>query len=435
MDYFNYIRGDLHCENVAAEDIAREFGTPCYVYSSRTIREHFEKLQAAFAPAAAGDAAPLLCYSVKANSNLTILNLMREMGSGFDVVSGGELYRALKVGADPKKIVFAGVGKTEAEIRQALEQDILLFNVESEGELEVLDRVAGSLKKTARAALRINPDVDPETHTYISTGRGEDKFGIDLRRAHLILERHGDFRNVRISGLHCHIGSQITKPAPYIKTLERIEKFLASAKTTGAPIEWLDIGGGFGIWYREKTAKSAAEIGEALIPILNRIGLKLILEPGRFIVGNAGILLTRVLYVKESGNKRFLVCDAGMTDLIRPTLYDAWHRVWPARMGNGHNGEVPSEENYEGELEPTDIVGPICESGDFFAKDRRLPRAQAGDLLAVYSAGAYGYAMASNYNSHTRPCEVIVSGKKALLATERETFEDLVRRERVVSLE
>lgn len=435
VDYFNYVRGDLLCEDVPAERIAREHGTPCYVYSSRTVREHYGRLRDAFAPAATLESDPVICYSVKANSNLSILKLMRDLGSGFDVVSGGELFRALKVGADPRKIVFAGVGKTVEEFRYALENDILLFNVESEPELEVLDRMAGSLRRKAQAALRVNPDVDPDTHTYIATGKKETKFGVDLVRARRILERLADFPNVEVCALHCHIGSQITKVDPYVETLERVERFLPEAAALGARIRWLDMGGGFGIWYKEKTARSAAEIAKSVLPILHRMQLRLLLEPGRFIVGNAGILLTRVLYVKVSGDKRFLICDAGMNDLIRPTLYGAYHRVWPARMKDGHSGEPPSDDGYAGEKVLCDVVGPICESGDFFAKDRPLPPVEAGDLLAVFSAGAYGYSMASNYNSHPRPVEVVVAGDRAWLATGRETYEDLIRHERIVSLE
>ena len=433
MDYFNYLRGDLMVEDLRAQDLAEKHGTPLYVYSGRTILEHYRKLRDAFAGAADLTHAPLVCYSVKANSNLSILKLMKDEGSGFDVVSGGELYRALKVGADPKKIAFAGVGKTDEEIRYALEKGILLFNVESEAELANIDRIAGEMKKKAPVALRVNPDVDPQTHTYIATGKKETKFGVDLERAKKIIASAGQLKNTALIGLHVHIGSQITKVEPYVETMNRISAFLPECAKLGAKIEWLDIGGGFGIWYKDKTAKPATEIAQAIVPTLRKTGCKILLEPGRFIVGNSGVLLTRVVYVKESGDKKFVICDAGMNDLIRPTLYSAYHRIWPVRTDPSHSGEVPDEDQWAGPAGVTDIVGPICESGDFFAKDRKLPPLQRGDLVCVFSAGAYGYVMASNYNSHPRPCEVMVAGKDAKVVTERESMEDLLRNERIVS--
>ena len=433
MDYFNYLRGELMVEDLRAQDLAEKHGTPLYVYSAKTILEHYRKLRDAFAGAADLTHAPLVCYSVKANSNLSILKLMRDEGSGFDVVSGGELYRALKVGADPKKIVFAGVGKTDAEVNFALDKGILLFNVESEEELANVDRLAGLAKKKAPVALRVNPDVDPQTHTYIATGKKETKFGVDLERAKKILASAGQFKNVSLTGLHVHIGSQITKVEPYVETMNRISAFLPECAKLGVKIEWLDIGGGFGIWYKDKTAKPATEIARAIVPALRQTGCKILLEPGRFIVGNSGVLLTRVIYLKESGDKKFVICDAGMNDLLRPTLYGAYHRIWPVRTDPSHSGEVPDEDQWTGPAGATDVVGPICESGDFFAKDRKLPPMKRGDLVCVFSAGAYGYAMASTYNSHPRPCEVMVAGREAKVVTERETVEDLVRNERIVS--
>jgi diaminopimelate decarboxylase len=433
MDYFNYLRGELRAEDVSVEEIAEKHGTPVYVYSGRTILEHYRKLRDAFAGAGGVPQAPLICYSVKANSNLSILKLMKDEGSGFDVVSGGELYRALKVGADPKKIVFAGVGKNDEEITYALEKGILLFNVESEEELANIDRIAGKIGKKAPIALRVNPDVDPQTHTYISTGKKETKFGVDLIRAKRILQSALDLRNINLCGLHVHIGSQITKVDPYVETMQRIAAFLPEVAKLGVKIEWLDIGGGFGIWYKDKLARPAKEIAAAILPMLQKMGCKILLEPGRFIVGNAGILVTRVLYVKESGDKKFVICDAGMNDLIRPTLYSAYHRIWPVKTDPGVSGEAPDEEAWSGASAVTDIVGPICESGDFFAKDRKLPQLKRGDLVCVFSAGAYGYAMASNYNSHPRPCEVMVAGKTAQVVTARESMEDLLRNEKIVS--
>lgn len=433
MDYFRYVRGELMAEEVPVRDLAERHGTPLYVYSARTILEHYRKLRDAFVEVPGLPRPPLLCYSVKANSNLSILKLMKDEGAGFDVVSGGELYRALKVGADPSTIVFAGVGKTDEEIALGLDRGILLFNVESEEELANLERLAGARGRTARAALRVNPDVDPQTHTYISTGKKETKFGVDLERAKRILEGARGLKHVRLSGLHVHIGSQITKVDPYVETLQRILAFLPECRARGAAIEWLDIGGGFGIWYKDKTARPAAEIARAVVPILARANCSVILEPGRFIVGNAGILLTRVVYVKESGDKKFVICDAGMNDLVRPTLYGAYHRIWPALADPSVSGEPPDEEQWPGPAAITDVVGPICESGDFFAKERRLPPLRRGDLVAIFSAGAYGFAMASNYNSHPRPCEVLVSGRQERVVTARETYEDLVRNERIVS--
>jgi diaminopimelate decarboxylase len=433
MDYFSYLRGELMVEDVPARELAEKFGTPLYAYSARTILEHYRKLRDAFS--GAGDLAqvPLVCYSVKANSSLSILKLMRDEGSGFDVVSGGELYRALKVGADPRKIVFAGVGKTDEEIGAALKAGILLFNVESEEELANIDRIAGRAGTRASVALRVNPDVDPQTHTYIATGKKETKFGVDLVRARKIFASARALANVDLAGLHVHIGSQITKVEPYVETLERINAFLPEVRALGARIEWLDIGGGFGIWYKDKTARPAREIARAVVPHLEKTGCRVILEPGRFIVGNAGVLLTRVLYLKDAGGKKFAICDAGMNDLIRPTLYSAYHRIWPVGTDPGHSGEVPDEEQWKGPAEVTDVVGPICESGDFFAKERRLPPLRRGDLVCVFSAGAYGYAMASNYNSHPRPCEVMVAGREARAITERESLEDLLRNEKIVS--
>ncbi len=433
MDYFSYSRGELKVEDVSVQDLAEKHGTPLYVYSARTILEHYRKLRDAFAGAGGLNQDPVICYSVKANSNLSILKLMKDEGSGFDVVSGGELYRALKIGADPKKCVFAGVGKNDEEITYALEQGILLFNVESEEELANIDRIAGKLGKKAPIALRVNPDVDPETHTYISTGKKETKFGVDLIRARKIIEWAQTFKNISLTGIHVHIGSQITKVEPYVETMQRMAAFLPECEKTGAKIEMLDIGGGFGIWYKDKLARPAKEIAASILPVLQRMKVRVLLEPGRFIVGNAGILVTRVLYVKESGAKKFVICDAGMNDLIRPTLYSAYHRIWPVRTDPGHTGEVPDEETWSGPSAVTDIVGPICESGDFFAKERKMPPLKRGDLVCVFSAGAYGYAMASNYNSHPRPCEVMVAGKKAEVVTARESMEDLLRNEKIVS--
>ncbi len=433
MDHFHYKQGELLVEDVPVREIAERHGTPTYIYSGRTIVEHYRKLRDAFAGTELPEP-PIVCYSVKANPNLSILNLMREEGAGFDIVSGGELQRALRVGADPKRIVFAGVGKTDAEIALALEKKILLINVECEEELENVNRLAGKAGMRATVALRINPDVDPKTHTYITTGKKETKFGVDLERARGLLSRARDLKNLRVEGLHVHIGSQITRVDPYVETLKRIAEFLPEAEAAlGNKLTWLDIGGGFGIWYKDKTARPAREIALAMADLLRRTRCRVILEPGRFIVGNAGILITRVLYIKSSGEKIFAICDGGMNDLIRPTLYSAYHWVWPVRTDAGYTGEIPDEEGWKGETATTDVVGPICETGDFFARERRLPPLKRGDLVAVFSAGAYGFAMASNYNSQPRPCEVLVGGREAKVVTERETVEDMLRNERIVS--
>ncbi len=431
MDYFNYLRGRLHCEDRSVEELATEHGTPMYLYSARTIAEHYRKLKEAFARAGDLRGDPIICYSVKANSNLSILKLMRDLGSGFDVVSAGELYRVLKIGGDPRKVAFAGVGKTDDEIAYALDQEILLFNVESEEELENISRIAQSKKKVASVALRVNPDVDPHTHTYITTGKKENKFGVDLERAKGVLKRAKELPGILMRGLHVHIGSQITKAEPYVETMTRLNEFLPQARAMGLPIEFLDMGGGFGIWYKEKLARPVKEIADAVVPLMLKADCRLLIEPGRFIVGNAGVLITRVQYVKQSGEKRFVICDAGMNDLIRPALYGAYHRIWPVVTEASVSGEVPDEEDWEGAASVTDVVGPICESGDYFAKDRKLPPLKRGDLVCIYSAGAYGYAMASTYNSHPRPVEVMVSGKDAKVISIRESFEDLVRPERI----
>lgn len=431
MHDFQYRAGRLHCEGLPVEDLARDHGTPLYLYSASTILDHYRKLCDAFTPPAPAPWSPVVCYSVKSNSSLSILKLIADAGCGFDIVSGGELFRALKAGGDPGKIVYAGVGKTDAEVEAALKAGILLFNVESEEELENTDAVAGRLGLKADVALRINPDVDPQTHTYISTGKKETKFGVDLQRALRICHRARELRHLRMAGLHVHIGSQITKTEPYVETLQRVAAFVPQVKAMGHPLEWLDMGGGFGIWYKEKLAHSAKDIADACMPLLLKMGLKLLLEPGRFIVGNAGILVTRVVHVKESGDKRFVICDTGMHHLIRPSLYGAYHRIWPVHTDASVQGHVPDEDHWSGPLVLSDVVGPICESGDFLAKDRRLPAVRRGDLLAVFSAGAYGFTMSSNYNSYPRPAEVLVKGSAAKVTTRRETYEDLVRTESI----
>ncbi|HPD14120.1 MAG TPA: diaminopimelate decarboxylase [Planctomycetota bacterium] len=417
-DTFTYRGGHLVCEERDAADIAREVGTPCYVYSRQAIEGNYLALAHAFAPAA-----PLICYSVKANSNLSILRLLRDLGAGFDIVSGGELYRAQAAGADPAKIVFAGVGKTRAEIRQALEAGVLMLNVESEPELAAINREAADRRVQARVALRLNPDIDPKTHRHITTGKKETKFGIDLESARNLVARVAEWPHVRLVGYHAHIGSQVTDPKPHAASLGKLIAFATDCVPANSAIEWVNIGGGFGIDYVPGQAPPPSAFAELLLPMLAAAPkrLKLIMEPGRFIVGNAGVLLTRVVYVKRNRDgRRFVICDAAMNDLIRPALYDAHHRVWP----------VESDQPFASDgFSPADIVGPVCESGDYFAKDRPLPEVAEGDLLAVFGAGAYGFAMSSNYNSRPRACEVVVDGRQIRVARRRETYEDLVRQE------
>lgn len=423
MDYFNYKNGVLFCEDVKVEDIALKASTPVYIYSARTFTEHFLKIKESFNPVPS-----TVCYSLKANSNSGIIKRLNKAGAGFDIVSGGELYRALKAGASPDNIVYAGVGKTDDEIAYAIKNKILCFNSESEEEVKNIERIARKLKKPARICLRVNPDVDPHTHVYITTGKKENKFGIDLVRAEQLAIRMKSFKFARLKGLHMHIGSQILEVAPYVEALGKVIGLLEKLRAMGHRMELLNIGGGFGIFYREKTARPVEEFATALMPMLKKSNCHILLEPGRFIIGNAGILVTKVLYTKQSGDGRaFIICDAGMNTLIRPTLYGAFHRIWPARDAGKINGEAPAEVPDNGNFVTADVVGPICESGDFFAKERRLPQVKRGELLAVFSAGAYGYSMSSNYNSQPRPAEVIVDGSKFTVVVRRETYSDLTR--------
>ncbi len=427
MDYFHYQDGQLFCEQIPVCNLAEKFGTPLWVYSKRTMLHHYEQLVRAFA-----ELKPLICYSVKANSNLGVLRVMAEAGSGFDVVSGGELYRVIKGGGDPAKTVFAGVGKTDEEIRFALDCNVMLFDVESEAELERISVVASEMKKSAPVALRVNPDVDPKTHRYISTGKKESKFGLDLARASRIAREARNLPGVRMIGLHMHIGSQITQTESHSEAAQKGVQFVTELRENGHPIEWFNFGGGFGIHYRKQEAKSAEEFARVIVPEVRKTGCRLALEPGRFIVGNAGILVSRVLYTKVSGERRFLIQDAAMNDLLRPTLYEAFHRIWPVEP----QGVLTPPEDFEASIPGTeawDVVGPVCESGDFFAKDRNLPAMKRGDLLATFSAGAYGMVMSSNYNTRPRAAEVLVDGDSAKLVRRRETLEDLLAPEFISS--
>jgi diaminopimelate decarboxylase len=424
MDYFHYKNGLLHCEEVPVPALAEKFGTPLYVYSQRTLLHHLAQIQRAFAAVE-----PLICYSVKTNGNLSICRLMADNGSGFDVTSGGELYRALKAGGTGANIVFAGVGKTADEFRYALENNVRLFNVESEAELHALGTVAAKLGKVAPVALRVNPSLPPKTHVKTDTSVKGTKFGLDIDTVLEVAQRFVGNKGVRIVGLHMHLGSPIITTQPYKEGIDKGLALIDKLRQQGHPIEYLNMGGGFGIHYRKQEAPPADAFAEVIVPAVKKAGCKLVLEPGRFIVGNAGILVSRVIYTKESGGKHFIIQDAAMNDLIRPTLYDSFHRIWPVQPASGF--PAPPED-YEAEIPGTlknDVVGPVCESGDFLAKDRRLPPMQTGDLLATFSAGAYGMAMASNYNGRPRAAEILVDGEEYRLIRRRETYEDLVRPE------
>lgn len=414
MDLFSQRDGTTFCEDVALSELAEKFLTPLYVYSAGTVRDHYRKIVEAFE-----GAHPLVCYSVKANSNLALLSLLKEEGAGFDIVSGGELHRAITAGADPSRVVFAGVGKTDREISEALEAGILFFNVESEEELLQIESVAAGLGVKASVALRLNPDVSPDTHRFIVTGARETKFGLDVERAATTAKKALELDHIDVRGVHMHIGSQILEAGPYEVSLERTLAFAMDLAEQGHPVDTINVGGGFGITYDEKEALPPSAFAERIVPLVAEAGFRLILEPGRFIVGNAGVLLARVIYHKDNGFKRFAITDAGMNDLVRPSLYGAFHRIWPV-------DGPPPETTPESDLHETDVVGPICESGDFLAKARLLPEVKSGDLLAVYSAGAYGFTMASNYNSRPRPAEVLVDGDRARLIRRRETYADLV---------
>ena len=411
---FHRVKSELYCEQVSVAHIAESVGTPVYIYSYKTLVDHLHKLQTAFR-----SLRPLICFSVKANGNLAILRLLVRHGAGLDIVSGGELYKAFQADCPPSKIVFASVGKRPEEIREALRAGIFCFNVESEAELWAIDAIAKTEGVIARVALRLNPDVEAHTHRYITTGVAESKFGIDLKTATRLLRSHESFAGVRIIGLHLHIGSQITRSGPFVQAIRRVSEVLQRGRRFGAALEWLNLGGGLGIIYKDERPQTPKAFASVVIPLLRTLQVKLILEPGRFIVGNAGILVTEVLYVKRSRGKQFAVVDAGMNDLIRPALYGAYHEVIPTTaLHTSNNGDV----RY-------DVVGPICESADVFARNRLLGPIKAGHLLAVLGAGAYGSTMASNYNGRPRPAEGLVRGRRWALIRRRETRRDLIRQD------
>ena len=410
MSHFDYRNGELHVEQVALSQVAERYGTPCYVYSRAAITETYRAFDAAF-----GARDRLVCYAVKANSTLGVLNVLARLGSGFDIVSGGELARVMAAGGDPRKVVFSGVGKTAEEMQQALMAEILCFNVESERELARLDAIAARAGKTAAISLRVNPDVDPRTHPYIATGLKENKFGIPFEDALALYRRARDMRHIRIAGIGCHIGSQLTEVAPFVAALDRLLDLVDRLQAEGIALTYVDIGGGLGIRYRDESPPAIADYARALIARLGNRPLRLLLEPGRALVGQAGVLLARVEYLKHGRERNFAVVDAAMNDLLRPALYDAWHHVQPVRP-SASGGKA------------YDIVGPVCESADFLARARVLALSE-GDLLAIMSAGAYGMSMSSNYNTRPRAAEVMVDGARMHLIREREAVSELMSRE------
>ena len=427
MHLFQYRDNTLHCEDVDLARCAKEFDTPTYVYSAGTILDHYSRLDAALAPID-----HLICYAVKANSNRAILKLLANAGAGFDIVSGGELFRVLAAGGAPAKCTFAGVGKSREEIDYALEHGVFSLNVESEAELDQIDRIAAEKSLCAPIALRVNPDVDPHTHAYIATGSHENKFGIALYQIGAVYARAAGMANIRVAGVQMHIGSQITEAQPFANAIEKVAPLLRELKSKYG-IKFFSIGGGMGIIYQralesgsgkwwhdhggEPSAFSVSDYADAIVPPLRDLGIQVLLEPGRFLVGNAGVLLTRVRYIKQTGSKKFAVVDAGMNDLIRPALYQSYHEIAPVIEPN------------KSKPDKVDIVGPVCESGDFFALDREMSELHEGDLLAIMSVGAYGFVMASNYNSRPLPAEVLVRGDKFALIRKRQTWEDLARGE------
>jgi diaminopimelate decarboxylase len=418
MHRFDYVNDELYCEGVPVQRICEQVGTPVFIYSRATLERHFRIFQEPFA-----SIDHLICYSMKACSNLAVLRVFSNLGSGLDIVSGGELYRGLQAGVPASRIVYSGVGKKPSEIDEALGADILMFNVESEEELVMLDQRARAMGKRARMALRVNPDVDPGTHPYIATGLKKSKFGIDVKQALELYVRAKDMKGLAPVGLDCHIGSQLTELSPFLDAIERLKKLMRELMDRGIKIRYLDIGGGLGIPYEDEHPPIPAEYGAAIVEQVADMNVSLILEPGRLLVGNAGILVSRVLYQKQGPTKYFIIVDAAMNDLIRPSLYDAHHAVWKVdKRDTDARGPVRVM---------ADLVGPVCESGDFLAQERFLDAVQSGDLLAFMSAGAYGFAMSSNYNSRTRAAEVLVDGDAYYVIRDRETYEDLIRGERI----
>ena len=413
MNHFHYIQNELYCENVPVSKIARDVGTPVYIYSHATLSRHFDVFDSAFK-----GVNHLTCFSMKSNSNGAVLNVFSQLGGGVDIVSGGELFRALKAGVVPEKIVYSGVGKREEELAYALESGILLFNVESAQEMHSLNRVAERMGKKAKIALRVNPDVDPKTHPYISTGLKENKFGVSIKDAVEQYSVASGLKGLQVAGVSCHIGSQLTSISPFVDALKKLKDLIERLTRLGMRIDYLDLGGGLGITYEDESPPPPTEYAAAIQAELGETGLTLILEPGRVLVGNAGILVAEVIYTKISDDKIFFVVDAAMNDLMRPSLYNSYHEIRPVRVTGRKKVKA-------------DIVGPICESGDFLAKNREVVAFEPGELLAVMSAGAYGFSMSSTYNSRPRACEVMGKGDRFSVIREREKMEDLIRGEKV----
>jgi diaminopimelate decarboxylase len=413
MHHFLYRDNELHCEDVPVSGIVREVGTPFYLYSHATLKQHYKAFDDAFS-----DIPHLICFSMKSNSSLAILRLFASEGGGADIVSGGELFRALKAGIEPKKIVYSGVGKKVEDMEYAVRSDILMFNAESSQEISQLNAVAERVGKKAQIAIRVNPDIDPRTHPYISTGLRENKFGIDISGA---LEEYtvaASLKNLVVSGVSCHIGSQVTQVSPFVEALKKLKGLMRRLEEIGIRIHYLDLGGGLGITYDKEEPPHPREYAKAVKQELDMEGLTMVLEPGRVIMGNAGILVTKTLYTKATPEKTFIIVDAAMNDLMRPSLYGSFHAIQPVK--------ITGKEKIK-----ADIVGPICESSDFLAKDRDVAVFQTGDLMAVMSAGAYGFSMSSNYNSRPRAAEVMVKGGEYFVIRARETYEDLVRGEAI----
>ncbi|HEY8157576.1 MAG TPA: diaminopimelate decarboxylase [Methylobacter sp.] len=407
MDYFNYRNDELFAEDVAVQDIVYKYGSPCYIYSRATLERHWNAFDQAF-----GEQPHLICYAVKANSNIAILNLLARLGSGFDIVSLGELERVITAGGDPKKIVFSGVGKREDEILAALKIGIRCFNIEVSGELDRINRLAGQLGVIAPVSFRVNPDVDAKTHPYISTGLKENKFGIDIQQALTEYRRAAAMPNIDVIGIDCHIGSQLTETKPFLDALNKILDLVAALAAEGIKLHHLDLGGGLGICYKDEQPPEPAEYIQAILARLGKTDFEILLEPGRAIVGNAGILVTQVEYLKPTDHKNFAIVDAAMNDLVRPSLYKSWQNIIPVNLKSN-----AAETTW-------DIVGPVCETGDFLGKERPLKIAE-GDLLAIRSSGAYGFTMSSNYNSRPRLAELIVDGDNLHIIRERETIAQL----------
>jgi len=414
MHEFKYRNNILCCDNIEITKIAKKIRTPFYLYSHKTLVDHFHKLKEAFK-----EIDPLICYSMKSNSNLSVCKTLQNEGAGFDIVSGGELYKAMRIKADPKKIVYASVGKRTDEIEEAIRQRILLFNVESIPELVLINSIAGRMNRKVDVAIRINPDVQPKTHRYITTGKKETKFGLDFKTAEDIFDNSNKYPHLNIIGLHIHIGSQIIESTPYVKALKKVKNFIEKSQID---VKILNIGGGLGIVYSKEKPQTAKKFAGAVLPILREIRCRVILEPGRFIAGNSGVLVMSVVYVKQTPSKKFVIVDAGINDFIRPSLYGAYHEIQPVIKNNTMK------------MEAVDVVGPICETGDFFARNRRLPQFKSGDLLAIMGAGAYGFSMASNYNARPKPCEVMVIDRNFYVVREKESYKDLIRSESIPSV-